>query len=122
METAFHEDEKSNTLRVRSAGIAFLQRLSEYYEKTMPKLTRICSRDSLRFGHIIVFNMLYINTYMHQLCFLYMLNYVVIYLLPERERVTVNVQGIVFTFARLKIVHSYLQEPVSHPLPGVALS
>ena len=35
----------------------------------------------------------------------------------ERERVAVNVQGTVFTLARLKIVPSYHQELVSHPMP-----
>ena len=46
-----------------------------------------------------------------------MLNYPVMYSLSERERVAVNVQGTVFTLARLKIVHSYHQELVSHPMP-----
>ena len=35
----------------------------------------------------------------------------------ERERVAVNMQGTVFTSARLKIVPSYHQELVSHPMP-----
>ena len=55
--------------------------------------------------------------YMHQLCFLYMLNYPVIYSLSERERVEVNMQGIVFTLERSKIVPSYHQEIISHPMP-----
>ena len=52
---------------------------------------------------------------MHQLCSLYMLHYTVI-LLAVRERVAVNVQGTVFTVARMKIVPSYHQELVSHPM------
>ena len=43
---------------------------------------------------------------------IYMLNYPVIYsqLERERERVAVNMQGTVFTLARLKTVPSYHQE------------
>ena len=41
---------------------------------------------------------------MHQLCFLYMLNYPAVYSLSEKQRVAVNMQGIVFTLTRLKIV------------------
>ena len=37
--------------------------------------------------------------------------------LSERERVAVNMQGTVFTLVRLKIVPSYLQELLSHPMP-----
>ena len=54
---------------------------------------------------------------MHQLCFLYMLNYPVILCSLSRERVAVNMQRTVFTLARLKIVPSYHQELVSHPTP-----
>ena len=39
------------------------------------------------------------------------------YSLSEREREAVNMQGTVFTLARLKIVHNYHQELVSHPMP-----
>ncbi len=42
-----------------------------------------------------------------------MLKYPVMHSLSERERVAVNMQGTVFTLARLKIV----QELVSHPMP-----
>ena len=35
----------------------------------------------------------------------------------ERERVAVNVHGTVFALARLRIVPSYHQELVSHPMP-----
>ena len=52
-----------------------------------------------------------------------MLNYPVIYSLSEREREKereerecVNMQGTVFTLARLKTVLSYHQELVSHPM------
>ena len=38
--------------------------------------------------------------------------------LTVRKRVAVNMQGIAFTLARLKIVPSYHQEFVSHPMPG----
>ena len=48
METAFHEDQKSNTLKVRSTFCCDYQ-----------KLTRIVSCDSLRFNSL-VFSMLYI--------------------------------------------------------------
>ena len=41
---------------------------------------------------------------MHQLCFLYMLNYPAVYSLSEREGVAAHMQGTVFTSARLKIV------------------
>ena len=34
-----------------------------------------------------------------------------------KERVEVNMQGTVFTLARLKIVPSYHQELLSHPMP-----
>ena len=34
----------------------------------------------------------------------------------ERERVAVNMQGTVLTLTRLKIVPSYHQELVSHPM------
>ena len=54
---------------------------------------------------------------MYQFCFLYMLHYPVMYSLSERERVAVNMQGTVFTLARLQIVPSYHQELVSHPMP-----
>ena len=47
---------------------------------------------------------------------LYTLNYPVVYS-HLRERVTVNMQGTVFPLARLKIVPSYHQEFVSHPVP-----
>ena len=51
---------------------------------------------------------------------IYKLNYPVIYSLSERERererVAVNMQGTVLTLARLKIVPSYHQELVSHPM------
>ncbi len=47
---------------------------------------------------------------------LYMLNYRVIYSLSERE--WQNMQATVFTLAKLKIVPSYHQELVSHPMPG----
>ena len=57
----------------------------------MQKLTRTCSTSD----------------YMHQLSFL----------LAVRERETVSMQGTVFTLARLKIVPSYNQETVSHPIP-----
>ena len=54
----------------------------------------------------IDFSVLYIINitvyYMHQLCFLYMLNNPVIYLLSLRENG--NMHGTVFTLARLKIV------------------
>ena len=46
-----------------------------------------------------------------------MLNYPVIYSLSKSVRVEVNMQGTVFTLARLKIVPSYHQEFVSHPTP-----
>ena len=46
-----------------------------------------------------------------------MLNYPVMYSLSERERAAVHIQGTVFTLARLKIVPSYHQELVSHPIP-----
>ena len=38
-------------------------------------------------------------------------------LLAVREREAVNMQGTVLTIARLKIVPSYHQELVSHPMP-----
>ena len=41
---------------------------------------------------------------MHQLCFLYMLNYPAVYSLSEKERAAAQMQGTVFTLARLKIV------------------
>ena len=41
---------------------------------------------------------------MHQLCFLYMLNYQTINSLSERERAAAHKQETVFTLARLKIV------------------
>ena len=34
-----------------------------------------------------------------------------------RERVAVNMQGTMFTLARLKILHTYHHELVSHPMP-----
>ena len=46
-----------------------------------------------------------------------MLNYPVIYSLSERAREWQYIQGTVFTLARLKIVHCYLQELVAHPMP-----
>ena len=39
------------------------------------------------------------------------------HLLGLRERVAVNMQGTVFTLARLKIVPSYHQKVLSHTLP-----
>ena len=96
----------------------------------MQRLTRTCSRDSLQFLHFIIFSLLYIIS-MHQLCFLYMLNYLCSFLLQqikcwfqerkkekrkkklknalsererERERAAVSMLGTVFTLARLKIV------------------
>ena len=39
------------------------------------------------------------------------------HLLTIRGRVAVNMQGTVFILARLKIVPSYIQEIVSHPMP-----
>ena len=38
---------------------------------------------------------------MHQLCFLYMLHYLAIYMLSEREKAATHKQGTVFTLARL---------------------
>ena len=35
----------------------------------------------------------------------------------ERERVAVNMQGTVFTLAKVKKVPSYHQELVTHPMP-----
>ena len=72
----------------------------------MQKLIRTCSEFTF-LTLFIVFNLLHI---MHQLCFLYMLNYPVMYSLSEREReraresesereserVAVNMQGTVY--------------------------
>ena len=52
--------------------------------------------------------------YMHQLYFLYMLHYPVIYSLSKRKS---GICKELFTLARLKIVQSYHQELVSHPIP-----
>ena len=41
--------------------------------------------------------------YMHQLCFLYMLNYPAVYTLSEQEKMAAHMQGTVFALARLKI-------------------
>ena len=79
----------------------------------MQKLTRNCSNDCT-FDSVYYFQYAYIIgttiDYMHQLCFLYMLNYRVIYSLSSHlltvERAAVNMQGKVFTLARLKIVPS----------------
>ena len=53
--------------------------------------------------------------YMHQLCLLYMLNYSS-HLLTERERESKRARNCVY-LARLKLVPSYNQELVSHPMP-----
>ena len=74
------------------------------------------------FETVYYFQMLYIistTNYMHKLYFLYMLNYPVIYSLSKRERVAINMQGTVSTVARLKIVPSYHQELVPHPMPDI---
>ena len=68
-------------------------------------------------NRFIVFSMLYIISttidYTHQLCFLYMLSYPVIYSLSERERVEVNMQGTVFTLSKIENRSSYHQELLS---------
>ena len=90
--------------------------------RTMQKLTKICSSDSLHFRQFIVFGVMYIISttinFMHQLCFLYMLNIQISTCCRrEREQVAVNMHGTVFTLARLKWVPSNHQELVSHPMP-----
>ena len=54
---------------------------------------------------------------MHQLCFLYMLNYPAVYSLSERKRAAAHMQGTVFTIYRKIENSSYYQELVSHPMP-----
>ena len=59
--------------------------------------------------------------YMHQLYFLYMLKYPVIYLLSERERGegesgSKHARNCVY-LSKMKIVPSYHQEFISHPMP-----
>ena len=53
--------------------------------------------------------------YMHQLCFLYAK--LSSHLLAVRE--SIHMEGTVFTLARLKIVPSYHQELVSHPMQSI---
>ena len=86
----------------------------------MQKLTRISSNEFALLTLVIVFSMLNIIStaidYMYQLYFLYMpLNYLIIYCCPK-ARVALNLQGTVFTLARLKRAPSYHQELVSHPM------
>ena len=69
----------------------------------MQKLANIYSSNSLQFRDSLLLGVCYMSleqklyAYMHQLCFIYMLNYPVIYSLSAvRERVAVNVQGTVY--------------------------
>ena len=62
-----------------------ISELRENHAETDSDSLHFCTFDT-----VIVFSLLYIISttidYMHQLCFLYMLNYPVIYSLAERER------------------------------------
>ena len=69
-----------------------VQKLSENEGKTMQKLTRTCSSDSLQYGHCELLSecspslaQLISIDYMHQLAFPYMPNYVASHLLAVRE-------------------------------------
>ena len=78
----------------------------------MQKLTRTCSSDSLHFLTLCIVSVCSSYTisttvdYMHPLAFYICLNYPAIYSLSEREREAVNMQGTVFTLARLETVHT----------------
>ena len=66
----------------------------------MQKLRRICCSGSFHFNTVSCF----LFALYHQLCFLYMLNYPVMYSLSERERERQKACKELFTLARLKIV------------------
>ena len=73
MEAAFHEDEKSNTLRVKPAGCAFCRN----YQRSKGRQCRSRQKYVQMISHLtlfIVFSELYIISttidYTHQLCFL----------------------------------------------------
>ena len=86
MELAFHEDEKSNTLKVRSRQVLSAEIIKE------PREDHAEADKKITIASVILSR--YANCQ-------------VIYSLSERERVAVNMQGIMFTFARLEIVPSY---------------
>ena len=97
--TSFHEDEIRNTLGVKPAGNPPC-RNCPITGKTMQKLTRT---------HEIV---LTFDTFFSML---YTISTTIDYVQFEKERVAVNKQGTVFALIRMKIVHSYHQNHVSHP-------
>ena len=81
----------------------------------MQKLTRICSSDSLHFGHCLLCSVCCISLVASVMLSIYakLSSHL---LVSERESGS-NMQGTVFTLASLKIVPSYRQELVSHPMP-----
>ncbi len=87
----------------------------------MQKLTRFYSNNTFQFWQFIVFSMLYTistaNDYASVMLSIYAKLSNEIIASFWRKIVALNMQGTVFTLERLKIVPSYHQELVSHPMP-----